>query len=176
RAVDVAGAIAAPQLFARELFDALVVDLHLFDRLDIIVEDHLLRSDHRHRAELGWREPRKVRVRDRSRRESDHQEDDVLDLWLDEARTGGLYPRGLLAELAVGSDRSRDAHRVDRAIVEELVMGGRRAHRREALAYGLEPLLGEIRDRDRLGPGHLAQVADEVRSPVTRTDDSDAQR
>ena len=82
----------------------------------------------------------------------------------------------LLGELAVGSDRSRDAHRVDRAIVEELVMGGRRAHRREALAYGLEPLLGEIRDRDRLGPGHLAQVADEVRSPVTRTDDSDAQR
>src|SRR5205823_4843718 len=69
RAVDVAGAIAAPQLFARELFDAQVVDLHLFDRLDVIVEDHLLRSDHRHRAELGWREPRKMRVRDRSRRE-----------------------------------------------------------------------------------------------------------
>src|SRR6266571_406386 len=41
-AVDVAGPIAASKLVALELVDALVVDLHLLDRLIVIVDDHLL--------------------------------------------------------------------------------------------------------------------------------------
>ena len=57
---------------------------------------------------------------------------------------------------------------------EELVVGRRRAERRKAFVHRLEPLLGEIGDRDRISAGRLVEVADQVRTPVARADDPDA--
>ena len=275
RAVDVAGSVAAAQLLARELVHALVVQLHLLDRLDVVVHDHLSGADDRHRAQLARREPGKMRVRDRARWEADHEEDHILDLRLHEARAGGLDPRrllvepvqrdrdvvrtevpqdvdvelvepevdalavdvldapdaalgedllhrddsgvvhegvadheraagllgraqdrlgigdvrgewfldedvlaggeGFLGERAVRADRRRDAHGVDRAVGEERAMVGGRLQRGEPFADRLEPLGREVRDRHGLGAGRLAQVADEVRAPVARAEDGDAQ-
>src|SRR5438105_1417106 len=83
---------------------------------------------------------------------------------------------GLLREGAVRRDRRHHADRVDGGIRQQLAVVRRRADRREPFVEGAEPLGVEVGDGHDVGAGCLAEVADEIRSPVARADHAHPQR
>lgn len=74
----------------------------------------------------------------------------------------------------VGPGRRRDHHRFDRGIGDRL--GGIYAepHARIAATGRVEPRTIEVADPDDAAAVVVVEIADQVRAPVTRTDDGDA--
>ena len=81
-----------------------------------------------------------------------------------------------LGQLTVCRDRCRDHDRVDRLVLEDGRVVGRRGDIRMAARDRLDQLGPEIAHRDELGFLELAQVAHEVRPPVSEADDGDTNR
>ena len=76
-------------------------------------------------------------------------------------------------EIEVGGDGRHDNDRVDRRAGKDLVTVGGRGDRWMALLRLGQPLRPPVADDGDIEVGHLAEVSDEVRSPVTVSDDAD---
>ncbi len=98
----------------------------------------------------------------------------VSERLLDEDVLSGRERGG--CELVVARDGGRDRDRVDRRVLEHLVVRLDAADVGEALADGLEPLGPLVAQQLHVRAGRVAEVPDEVRPPVAEADDGDANR
>ena len=110
RDVDVAEAhrdVLAVGLAGARALGALVVDGDLALGLHVVEDDHLLRADDGHLADLVRVEPAQVQVADDAGREPEVAEDHVLDAGLQVALAAGADLGGLVADAGRGSPRCR---------------------------------------------------------------------